>query len=110
MPFPGEAQDDLEMAALTFAMVARVPEAGLDDYGQYVDLLMSSLHQHGGDLEHRYAFVDATVEILIFSLPSASAFEMLQTDAHVREAAPLLYRPGAHVETFAPSRAAPAGR
>jgi len=85
------------VGALTIALVARVPPAGMDDYEQYVGDVLPVLATNGAVLEHRLA-PEPFVEVFVISLPNDTALEAVQNDMHQHPSANLLYRSGAQFE------------
>lgn len=83
---------------LTFALIARVPTAGLSDFLAYEDAVLPLLARHGGALERRLRTAAGRTEIHVVSFPDAEAFDSYRADPDRAELADLLERSGAEME------------
>jgi hypothetical protein len=60
---------------LIVAMVADIPESGIDAFQRYEDHVLPLLPRHGGRLERRLRSADGKVELHIVSFESREGFE-----------------------------------
>ncbi len=86
------------MSAITLAVVARVPPAGIADFQAYEDAVLPLLGEHGGRLERRLRNEAATLEVHIVRFSSAAGFEAYRGDPRRQAAAAILERSGAAIE------------
>jgi hypothetical protein len=87
--------------ALTFLMLARLPEGQLDAFDAYESVVLPLLAEHGGRLERRLRTVDDRLEAHLVSFPSDEHFAAYRADPRRACAAPLLDRSGAAIELLA---------
>ncbi len=84
--------------ALTLALIARIPEAGIATFNAYEDKVLPLLTDHGGVLQRRLRTGDGTVEIHLIGFPSEAAFEAFRLDKRRAEHAALMVASGADAE------------
>lgn len=82
----------------TYAVIARVPVAGVADFLAYEDTVLPLLTRHGGVLERRLRSADGLVEIHLVSFRDHAAFEEFRADPERTAQAHLLERSGASIE------------
>jgi hypothetical protein len=87
--------------AVTFLMLARLPEAGLEAFDAYESAVLPLLAEHGGRLERRLRTLDDRVEAHVVTFPDDEALAAYRTDPRRSAAAPLLESSGAEVELLA---------
>jgi hypothetical protein len=87
-----------EAARLTFVLIARIPPAGVGDFGTYEANVLPLLAAHGGLLERHLRNADGTLEVHIVSFPDEPAFERYRADPRRVGHAPILERSKATME------------
>ncbi|MFE0425538.1 hypothetical protein [Streptomyces sp. NPDC058953] len=87
--------------AVTYLMLARVPEGGLGDFEGYERVVLPLLAEYGGRLERRLRSVDDRVEAHLVTFPDGKDLDAFRADARRVAAAPLLESSGAAVELLA---------
>jgi len=95
---PGPPGDD--GVPIVYAVLARVPDDGTNQFSQYEAAVLPLLPAHGGKLERRMRNADGTVELHLVSFPSAAAFERYRDDPGRRRHLPLLEQSRASQELF----------
>ncbi|MFG2058785.1 hypothetical protein ACGFI9_32665 [Micromonospora sp. NPDC048930] len=86
---------------VTFLMIARLPDAGLDAFDSYERAVLPLLAEHGGRLERRLRSLDDRVEAHLVSFPTEEDFTAYRADPRRHTATPLLESSGAAVELLA---------
>jgi hypothetical protein len=84
--------------AVTYLMLARLPEGRLDTFAAYEDAVLPLLAEHGGQLQRRLRTLDNRVEAHIVSFPSEKEFTAYRADPRRTAAAPMLTSSGAEIE------------
>jgi hypothetical protein len=84
--------------AVTFLMLARLPEAGLEAFDAYESAVLPLLAEHGGRLERRLRTPDEQVEAHLVTFPDDEALAAYRADPRRAASAPLLEASGAEVE------------
>ncbi|MFF3915986.1 hypothetical protein ACFYZB_21310 [Streptomyces sp. NPDC001852] len=87
--------------AVTYLMLARLPEGRLDAFDAYERAVLPLLAEHGGRLERRLRTVDDRVEAHLVSFPGDGDFAAYRADPRRSSAAPLLEASGAAIELLA---------
>lgn len=87
--------------AVTYLMLARLPEGRLGAFDAYERVVMPLLAEHGGRLERRLRTLDDRVEAHLVSFPSDEDFAAYRADPRRSTAAPLLESSGAAIELLA---------
>ncbi|GLF95418.1 hypothetical protein [Streptomyces yaizuensis] len=87
--------------AVTYLMLARLPEGGLGAFEAYESAVLPLLADHGGRLERRLRTVDDRVEAHLVTFPSGRDLAAYRVDPRRSAAAPLLESSGATVELLA---------
>jgi hypothetical protein len=87
--------------AVTYLMLARLPEGRLDTFDAYESAVLPLLAEYGGCLERRLRTLDDRVEAHVVSFPSDEDFAAYRTDPRRSTAGPLLESSGAEVELLA---------
>ncbi|MER6349171.1 hypothetical protein ACWC10_25985 [Streptomyces sp. NPDC001595] len=86
---------------ITYLLLARLPEGGLDAFDAYENAVLPLLEEHGGRLEQRLRTLDDRVEAHVVTFPSDEHFATYRADPRRTSAAPLLERSGADIELLA---------
>jgi hypothetical protein len=87
--------------AVTYLMLARLPEGRLDAFDAYESTVLPLLAEHGGRLERRLRTLDDRVEAHLVSFPGDEDFAAYRADPRRSSAAPLLDSSGAAIELLA---------
>ncbi|OIJ63846.1 hypothetical protein [Streptomyces mangrovisoli] len=87
--------------AVTYLMIARLPEGGLGDFDAYESAVLPLLAEYGGRLERRLRTLDEQVEAHLMTFPSDEDLAAYRADPRRAAAAPLLDSSGAAVELLA---------
>ncbi len=87
--------------AVTYLMLARLPEGGLDAFDAYESAVLPLLAEHGGCLQRRLRTLDDQVEAHLVTFPDNEAFAAYRADPRRSAAAPLLESSGAAIELLA---------
>ncbi len=87
--------------SVTYLMLARLPEGGLDSFEAYESAVLPLLAEHGGCLERRLRTPDDRVEAHLITFPDSEALTAYRADPRRAAAAPLLEESGAEVELLA---------
>lgn len=87
--------------AVTYLMLARLPEGRLDAFDAYESTVLPLLAEHGGRLERRLRTLDDRVEAHLVSFPGDEDFAAYRADPRRSSAAPLLESSGAAIELLA---------
>ena len=87
--------------AVTYLMLARLPEGRLDAFDAYESAVLPLLAEHGGRLERRLRTLDDRVEAHLVSFPGDEDFAAYRADPRRSSAAPLLEWSGAAIELLA---------
>ncbi|MFF4685083.1 hypothetical protein [Streptomyces sp. NPDC001307] len=87
--------------AVTYLMLARLPEGRLDAFDAYESAVLPLLAEHGGRLERRLRTLDDRVEAHLVSFPGDEDFAAYRADPRRSSAAPLLESSGAAIELLA---------
>jgi hypothetical protein len=87
--------------AVTFLMLARLPEAGLEAFDAYESAVLPLLAEHGGRLERRLRTLDDRLEAHVVTFPDDESLAAYRADPRRSAAAPLLESSGAAVELLA---------
>ncbi|MEU9109017.1 hypothetical protein AB0D54_32745 [Streptomyces xanthophaeus] len=87
--------------AVTYLMLARLPEGCLDAFDAYESAVLPLLAAYGGRLERRLRTLDDRVEAHLVAFPSSDDFAAYRADPQRADAAPLLKSSGAVIELFA---------
>jgi hypothetical protein len=87
--------------AVTYLMLARLPEGQLAAFDAYESAVLPLLAEHGGRLERRLRTLDDRVEAHLVSFPSDEEFAAYRADPRRSSAAPLLESSGAAIELLA---------
>lgn len=87
--------------AVTYLMLARLPEGRLSAFDAYETAVLPLLAEHGGRLERRLRTLDDRVEAHLVSFPSDEDFAAYRGDPRRSSAAPLLESSGAAIELLA---------
>jgi hypothetical protein len=83
---------------LTFALIARIPHEGIEDFRAYEDAVLPLLPEFNGRLERRLRNADGTVEMHIISFASATDFQNYRNDPRRTVQARLLEKSSAKLE------------
>jgi hypothetical protein len=86
------------LAALTLAVVARIPREGVVDFQDYEGRVLPLVAEHGGILERRLRNGDGTIEMHVLRFPSRTGLDAYRGDMRRQQAASLLARSGAAME------------
>jgi uncharacterized protein (DUF1330 family) len=81
-------------------LVARIPLAGVEDFGHYEDAVLPLLAGHGGRLARRLRTEDRTVEVHVVEFSSAAAFSAYRADPRRARLQALLEASGAEIEVL----------
>ncbi|MEV6055996.1 hypothetical protein [Streptomyces sp. NPDC052107] len=87
--------------AVTYLLLARLPEGRLDAFDAYESAVLPLLAEHGGRLERRLRTLDDRVEAHLVSFPGDEEFTAYRADPRRSFAAPLLESSGAAIELLA---------
>lgn len=87
--------------AVTYLMLARLPEGGLDAFDAYEEAVLPLLAEYGGRLERRLRTLDDQVEAHLITFPTSDVLAAYRADPRRSDAAPLLEASGAAVELLA---------
>jgi hypothetical protein len=87
--------------AVTYLMLARLPEGRLDAFDAYESTVLPLLAEHGGRLERRLRTPDDRVEAHLVSFPGDEDFAAYRADPRRSSSAPLLDSSGAAIELLA---------
>ncbi|MDX2695788.1 hypothetical protein [Streptomyces ipomoeae] len=87
--------------AVTYLMLARLPEGRLGAFDAYESAVLPLLAEHGGRLERRLRTLDDRVEAHLVSFPGDEDFAAYRADPRRSSAAPLLESSGAAIELLA---------
>lgn len=87
--------------AVTYLMLARLPEGGVHDFDAYESAVLPLLAEHGGHLERRLRTLDDRVEVHVVAFPGDEDFAAYRADPRRSAAGPLLESSGALVELLA---------
>jgi hypothetical protein len=87
--------------AVTYLMLARLPEGQLAAFDAYESAVLPLLAEHGGRLERRLRTLDDRVEAHLVSFPGDEEFAAYRADPRRSSAAPLLESSGAAIELLA---------
>ncbi len=83
---------------ITFALLARIPSAGVAAFRAYEANVLPLLIECGGVLDRRMRNDDGTFELHVVRFPSEPALERYRADPRRAAAAPLLAQSGAEIE------------
>lgn len=86
------------MTELLYAMVARVPPAGVAAFAEYEDAVLPLLPAHGGRLDRRVRSDDGTLEIHLVGFASEHGVDSYRADPRRTAAASLLEASQADLE------------
>ncbi|MEE1751999.1 hypothetical protein [Streptomyces sp. SP18CS02] len=86
---------------VTYLMLARLPEGGLDAFDAYENAVLPLLAEYGGCLERRLRTLDNQVEAHLITFPNGEDLAAYRADPRRSAAAPLLESSGASVELLA---------
>ncbi|MGC0373360.1 hypothetical protein [Streptomyces sp. SAI-229] len=86
--------------AVTYLMLARLPEGGLDAFDAYESAVLPLLAEYGGRLERRLRTLDDRIEAHLITFPTSGGLAAYRADPRRSVAAPLLEASGAAVELF----------
>lgn len=84
--------------AVTYLMLARLPEGGLGAFDAYESAVLPLLAEHGGRLQRRLRTLDDRVEAHLVTFPSSEDFAAYRADPRRSTAAPMLESSGAVIE------------
>lgn len=87
--------------AVTYLMVARLPDGGLSDFDAYESAVLPLLAEYGGRLQRRLRTLDDRVEVHLVTFPNDEDLAAYRADPRRSTAAPLLESSGAVVELLA---------
>jgi hypothetical protein len=87
--------------AVTYLMLARLPEGGLVAFDAYESVVLPLLAEYGGRLERRLRTLDDQVEAHLITFPRDEDLAAYRTDLRRSAAAPLLESSGATIELLA---------
>ncbi|TQK44129.1 hypothetical protein FBY35_5614 [Streptomyces sp. SLBN-118] len=87
--------------AVTYLMLARLPEGGLADFDAYESAVLPLLAEYGGHLQRRLRTLDDRVEAHLVTFPNSEDLAAYRADPRRSAAAPLLESSGAVVELLA---------
>lgn len=87
--------------AVTYLMLARLPEGGLGAFDAYESAVLPLLAEHGGRLERRLRTLDDQIEAHLITFPSSEDLAAYRVDPRRSAVAPLLESSGAAVELLA---------
>ncbi|MFF9489333.1 hypothetical protein [Streptomyces sp. NPDC014676] len=87
--------------AVTYVMLARLPEGGLDAFDAYESAVLPLLAEYGGRLERRLRTLDDRIEAHLVTFPTSGDLAAYRADPRRSAAAPLLEASGAAVELLA---------
>ncbi|WP_369031550.1 hypothetical protein [Streptomyces adonidis] len=87
--------------AVTYLMLARLPEGGLGAFDAYESAVLPLLAEYGGRLERRLRTMDDQVEAHLLTFPGSEDLAAYRADPRRSAAAPLLESSGAAVELLA---------
>jgi hypothetical protein len=82
------------------ALVARIPEEGVEEFAAYEGRVLPLLAEHGGRLRQRLRSIDGHVEVHVVAFDAAEGFAAYLEDPRRAELAPLLARSGAEIEVL----------
>ena len=83
---------------ITFALIARIPPEGIEDFRAYEDAVLPLLPEFNGRLERRLRNPDGTIEMHIVSFASDADFQKYRNDPRRAAQAWLLERSSARLE------------
>ena len=83
---------------LTFVLIARIPEEGIEDFRAYEDAVLPLLSEFNGRLERRLRNPDGTMEVHIVSFASEADFQNYRNDPRRMAQAWLLEKSSAKLE------------
>jgi len=83
---------------VTFALIVRIPSAGIEDFRAYEDAVLPLLPEFNGRLERRLRNMDGTVELHIISFASDADFQNYRNDPRRTAQAWRLERSSAKLE------------
>ena len=83
---------------VTFALIVRIPSAGIEDFRAYEDAVLPLLPEFNGRLERRLRNMDGTVELHIISFASDADFQNYRNDRRRTAQAWRLERSSAKLE------------
>ncbi|MFF8946009.1 hypothetical protein ACF1A5_27830 [Streptomyces sp. NPDC014864] len=81
--------------AVTYLMLARLPEGGLDAFDAYEGAVLPLLAEYGGILERRLRTLDDQVEAHLITFATSEDLAAYRADPRRCAAAPLLESSGA---------------
>ena len=84
--------------SITYAMVARIPAAGVDAFQRYEAEMLPILAEYGAVVERRLRSGDGCTEVHLIRFPAASAFVAYRDDARRGAQRELLDASGAEIE------------
>jgi hypothetical protein len=84
--------------ALTFLLIARIPNGGLPDFDAYEAAVLPLLAEHGGRLERRLRAAGGGLEAHVVTFPGQAEFDAYRADSRRAAATPLLEASAAVIE------------
>lgn len=84
--------------ALTFLMIARIPQGGLPAFDAYETAVLPLLTEHAGRLERRLRAADDGLEAHVVTFPGRAEFDAYRADPRRATATPLLEASAAVIE------------
>lgn len=87
-----------QASLVTFALIARIPEEGIEAFRAYEDAVLPLLPEFNGRLERRLRNPDGTVEIHVVSFASEADFQNYRNDPRRMAQAGLLEKSAAKLE------------
>ncbi|MBY0320329.1 MAG: hypothetical protein K2X72_16510 [Reyranella sp.] len=87
-----------QASLVTFALIARIPEEGIEAFRAYEDAVLPLLPEFNGRLERRLRNPDGTVEIHVVSFASEADFQNYRNDPRRMARAGLLEKSAAKLE------------
>jgi hypothetical protein len=85
---------------VTFAVVARIPRAGIEPFQRYEAAVLPLIVEHGGRLERRMRSPSADVEVHVLSFADPAGFAAYLEDPRRAEHRALLAASGAEIEVL----------
>ncbi|MFF8262672.1 hypothetical protein [Streptomyces virginiae] len=86
---------------VTYLMLARLPEGGMEAFDAYERAVLPLLAEHGGHLQRRLRTPDDRIEAHLVTFPAPENLDAYRADPRRAAAAPLLESSGAAVELIA---------
>jgi uncharacterized protein (DUF1330 family) len=84
--------------AVTYVVIARIPQAGVDAYRRYEAAVLPLLADHGGRLTRRLQSTDGGVEVHVIEFATSAGLDAYRADPRRAQHADLLATSGAESE------------